>query len=255
MEDFDAADAAFVNGAIVHCNEDACHDCYLRHLCLPVGLSAHDLGRLTAIVKVSEPIPRGKHIFRQGDRFNSIYALRSGSLKTYQLAASGAVQVTGFHLPGDLVGFDAISGGRHPSGAETLDTTTVCELPFREVEHLSIDLPALQHQVFRLMSKEIVTDSELVSVLGSRSAEERLAALILSLSVRFAVRGFSPREFRLSMSRNDIANYLGLAVETVSRLFTRFQERNLIWVEGKLLRVLDLPQLKSVAGAGPNTEC
>ncbi len=251
MEDFDATEHAFVNDAVAVCIEDACRHCYLRQLCLPLGLRVEDLGRLADIVKVSAPIPRGKHIFRQGDKFRSIYAIRSGSLKTYQLAASGAVQVTGFYLPGDLVGLDAISGDQHPTGAETLDTTTVCELPFRDVERLSADLPALQHQLFRLLSKEIVADSELVSVLGNRSAEERLAALLLSLSVRFALRGFSPREFRLSMSRNDIANYLGLAVETVSRLFTRFQERALISAQGKLVRVLDLNALRDAAGAGP----
>lgn len=253
MGAFDATNETFAGLSAVTCVEEACQRCYLRQLCLPLGLKSLDLVRLASIVKVSASIPRGKHVFRQGDAFDSIYAIRSGSVKTYQLAVSGAVQITGFYLPGDLIGFDAISSGQHPSGAETLDTTTLCALPFHDVEQLSGDVPALRHQVFRLMSKEIVADSELVSVLSNRSAEERLAALLLSLSVRYALRGFSAREFRLCMSRNDIANYLGLAVETVSRLFTRFQERKLIAVEGKFVRFVDLQALRDVAGAGPNS--
>ncbi len=224
----------------------ACESCSLHQLCLPLGLAGDDLDRLENIIKRSHPLKKNDTIFHQGDHFHSIYAIRSGSVKTITVANDGSEQITGFHLPGELVGLDAVSGECHPCSAKALETTSFCEIPFLQLEQLSGDLPSLRHQLLKIMSKEITHDANLLMLLGKKTADERLASLLLSLSARLSTRGFSASEFNLSMSRNDIANYLGLAVETVSRLFTRFQEQGLIEVDGKYVKLLTLENLKGI---------
>jgi CRP/FNR family transcriptional regulator len=226
----------------------ACRECSLNEICLPVGVGADDLERLDAIIDRKRPLGRGEHLFRTGDRFQSLYAVRSGSLKTYATSADGQEQVMGFLLPGELVGLDAIADGRHPLSAKTLETTSVCEIPFAQLESLSGQLPGLQHELLRAMSQEIRDDEQNMVVLGQKSAEERLAAFLVSLSNRFRRRGFSPNEFNLSMSRGDIGNYLGLALETVSRLFTRFQNEELLRVDRKHIELLDRDRLYAYSG-------
>lgn len=229
----------------------ACKDCNLFQLCLPVGIDARELEELDSIIKRRRPVKRGEHLFHVNDPFQAIYAVRSGSIKTYTPTEDGHEQVTGFHLPGELLGLDAINLLHHPCAAKALETTSICEIPFDRLEELSMRLPSLQHQLLKIMSKEILHDQSLLMLLGKKSAEERLAALLLSLSNRYQQRGFSPTDFYLSMSRNDIGNYLGLAVETVSRLFTRFQDEGLLSVQRKHICILDLPRLRSIANA-PN---
>jgi len=224
----------------------ACESCSLHQLCLPLGLQGDDLDRLEGIIKRSHPMKKNETIFHQGDRFQSIYAIRSGSVKTITVANDGSEQITGFHLPGELVGLDAVSSDCHPCSAKALETTSFCEIPFSQLEHLSGELPSLRHQLLKIMSKEITHDANLLMLLGKKTADERLASLLLSLSTRLSSRGFSATEFNLSMSRNDIANYLGLAVETVSRLFTRFQDQGLIKVDGKYVQLLTLENLKGM---------
>lgn len=225
----------------------ACKDCNLYRLCLPVGIDDRDLAALDKIIQRKRPIKRGEHLFHMGSRFESIYAVRSGSIRTYVPTEDGLEQVTGFHLPGELLGLDAIHTQQHQCAAKALETTSVCEIPFERMEELGQRLPSLQHQMLNIMSKEILHDHSLLMLLGKRSAEERLAALLLSLSERYERRGFSPLDFYLSMSRNDIGNYLGLAVETVSRLFSRFQEENVLRVERKHITIIDLPRLRHIA--------
>ncbi len=225
----------------------ACRNCSLFQLCLPVGISEADLELLDNIIKRRRPVKRGEHLFQVGEPFQAIYAVRSGSIKTYAPTEDGHEQVTGFHLPGELLGLDAIITESHPCAAKALETTSLCEIPFEQLEALGNRIPGLQHQLLKIMSKEILHDHSLLMLLGKKSAEERLAALLMSLSNRYRARGFSPTEFNLSMSRNDIGNYLGLAVETVSRLFTRFQEERLLTVQRKHIRVLDLPHLRQIA--------
>lgn len=225
----------------------ACKDCNLFQLCLPVGIDARELDELDSIIKRRRPVKRGEHLFRVGSPFQAIYAVRSGSIKTYTPTEDGHEQVTGFHLPGELLGLDAINLGHHPCAAKALETTSICEIPFDRLEELSTRLPSLQHQLLKIMSKEILHDQSLLMLLGKKSADERLAALLLSLSGRYQQRGFSPTDFYLSMSRNDIGNYLGLAVETVSRLFTRFQDEGLLSVQRKHVCITDLPRLRAIA--------
>lgn len=225
----------------------ACKDCGLFQLCLPVGIDSADLDLLDSIIKRRRPLKRGEHLFQLGEPFQAIYAVRSGSIKAYIPTEDGHEQVIGFHLPGELVGLDAISSQIHPCAAKALETTSVCEIPFERLEELSERIRSLRHQLLRIMSREILHEQSLLMLLGKKNAEERLASLLVSLSGRYQQRGFSPTEFNLSMSRNDIGNYLGLVVETVSRLFTRFQDEGLLTVERKHIRILDLPRLNALA--------
>jgi CRP/FNR family transcriptional regulator len=232
----------------------ACKDCSLYQLCLPVGIGEADLERLERIVRRRRPVARGEHLFRIGDTFRCFYAVRSGSVKSYTLLEDGREQITGFHLPGELVGLDAMAAGRHPCAARTLEVTSVCEIPFDEFERLWEQIPTLSRQMLRIMSREIANEQLQMTQLGQKSSEERLAAFLVGLSARFAQRGFSPTEFNLSMSRVDIGNYLGLAEETVSRLFTRFQELGVLSVVRKNVRIHDLERLRSLARLAPGGE-
>ena len=226
----------------------ACQACSLNEICLPVGMEPDDLSQLDAIIDRKQPVSRGDHLFRTGDNFRCLYAVRSGSLKTYATSEDGSEQVMGFHLPGELVGLDAIADNRHPLSAKALETTSLCEIPFSDLESLSSQLPSLQHQMLRVMSQEIRDDEQNMVILGQKSAEERLAAFLISLSDRFQKRGFSPNQFNLSMSRGDIGNYLGLALETVSRLFSRFQNEGLLRVDRKHIELLDRDKLCIYSG-------
>jgi CRP/FNR family transcriptional regulator len=232
----------------IACVKLACSSCSLQQLCLPIGIALDEVERLDAIVRRRRPFARGSHIFRLGDPFRSLYAIRSGSAKTYTITEDGSEQITGFHLPGEIIGLDAINSSHHPCAAKALETTGICEIPFERLEELAAAVPGLGRQLQRIMSREIQAAGELLTLLGKKSAEERLAALLVSLSMRFQERGFSAREFCLSMSRNDIANYLGLAVETVSRLFTRFQRQGLISVQNKYIALKELERLWALAG-------
>lgn len=232
----------------LHVMKVACNECSLHQICLPRSISGSDLEKLDDIIERKKPLKRNELLFQVNSSFHSIYVVRSGSLKTYSPTADGQEQVTGFHLPGELLGLDAIGKGSHPCAAKTLETTSVCEVPFASLEKLAQELPTLQHQLLHLMSKEIFDDRELMLLLGKKTAEARLSAFLLSISLRFKQRGFSSNEFYLSMSRNDIANYLGLAVETVSRMFTRFQEENLISAERKHIIIKNRENLQKIAG-------
>ncbi|MFP4160601.1 MAG: fumarate/nitrate reduction transcriptional regulator Fnr [Ectothiorhodospira sp.] len=231
--------------------QHACKSCSLHDLCLPLGVGDEELQMLERIINRRRPLQRRDHLYRPGDPLNAIYAVRSGTVKTYTLTDDGQEQITGFHLPGELLGLDAISDGVHPCAARALETTSICEIPFDRLEELSVRIPGLQHQLFRIMSREIQTDEHFMMLLGKKASDARLAAFLMSISTRLGLRGFSRTEFNLTMSRNDIANYLGLAVETVSRLFTRFQSLGLIQVRRKLITIHDLDGLQSLAGAHP----
>lgn len=217
----------------------SCNDCSLSAICLPLAVNTRELDELDQIIRRSRPLKRGEHLFRAADQFESVFAVRSGAVKTYSLSEEGEEQVTGFYLPGEILGMDGISTAHHMSSAKALETASVCEIPFTRLEDLSSRIPALQHHFFQLMSREIQADHELHLLLSKKAAEDRVAALILSISTRHQRRGLSASRFRLPMSRYDIANYLGLAVETVSRIFTRFQHQGLIKTEGREVEILD----------------
>lgn len=224
----------------LHKVKRSCANCSLSELCLPLGLSREDIAKLDQLIEARGPLHSDDHLFRVDDPFRALYAVRSGYFKTYLVDDSGHEQVLGFHLPGELIGLDAIYPERHQCNAVALDTATVCELPFDQVSRLAASVPGLQRSMFRLMSKEL---GESHALAGDLSAEERLAAFLLSLSDRLKQRGYSDTRLTLAMPRRDIANFLALATETVSRVFTRFEKEGLIHVDRRDVTLLDRERL------------
>ncbi|MDH2435106.1 fumarate/nitrate reduction transcriptional regulator Fnr [Pokkaliibacter sp. MBI-7] len=231
-----------------------CQHCSLNSLCLPLSLSFTEMDRLDGIIDKSRPLKKGEHLFRQGDNFSSVFAVRAGAIKTYTVTDEGEEQITGFYLPSELLGLSGIHESQYPVSAKVLETTTVCEIPFEKLDTLSGQLPELRKNLLRTMSKEIREEQQMMLLLSKKNADERVGTFLVRLSQRFKLRGFSATHFRLPMSRNEIGNYLGLAVETVSRIFTRFQKNELIAVEGKDIRVIDLSGLYAAAGECEHVE-
>jgi len=215
----------------------SCQNCTLADLCLPHGMDQESLEKLDEIVERNPPCHRGDHLFRPGHSSHALFAVRSGALKSYCLTGDGDEQVLGFILPGELTGMDGLAGDHYASASVALETTSVCKLPFDQLAELCSRLPGVHEQIMRIVGKEITTDQQMLMLLGKRNAEERLASFLLSLSSRFKRRGLSANEFYLPMSRQDIGNYLGLAIETVSRLFARFQEEHILTVDRKLVTI------------------
>ncbi|MEI6858979.1 MAG: electron transport transcriptional regulator EtrA [Shewanella sp.] len=232
-----------VPGCAIHC-----HDCSMADLCIPFTLSSNELDQLDNVIERKKPIQKGEQIFKSGDPLKSLFAIRSGTVKSFTITEQGDEQITGFHLAGDVIGFDGIHSQQHQSFAQALETSMVCEIPYGTLDELSGTMPKLRQQVMRLMSHEIQSDQEMILLLSKKNAEERLAAFISNLANRFGSRGFSPKEFRLTMTRGDIGNYLGLTVETISRLLGRFQKSKLIEVKGKYITIINFNALALLAG-------
>lgn len=226
--------------------QNVCEQCGIYKLCLPMGLNTGDLDALDRIIKRRRPLERGQHLYNAGDSFQSIFALRTGSIKTYVMTESGEEHIIGIKMPGDLIGLSDINSKHYTRSAKALETCSICEIPYERFESLTQAIPELHHHMLGAMSREIHHEQDRVTMCKRLSAESRLAGLLLMLSQRFAQRGFSATEFNLSMSRSDIANMLGLAVETVSRLFTQFQEHGLLLVERKHLKLLNLAGLEEL---------
>jgi CRP/FNR family transcriptional regulator len=224
----------------------ACSQCNLFDLCLPLGLNDSEVLRLDELVAVQRRIKRQQPLYRSGDQFEAIHAIRTGSFKSDILLEDGREQVTGFHMTGDILGLDGISTGLHTCNAIALEDSEVCVISYTKLEDLARVIEGLQHQFHKVMSSEIVSDHRMMMLLGSMHANERLAAFLLNLSQRFAARGFSPTEFHLRMTREEIGSYLGLKLETVSRSFSHFQKEGLISVQQKHVRILDSNGLKKL---------
>jgi len=226
----------------------ACSSCCLKGVCLPCNLDGSELSRFGAIATAKRRVPRGASLYHIGDRFESLYAVRSGAFKTVGVSRDGTEKITGFHLPGELLGLDAINGGRHGYHAAALEDSEVCIIPFAQLEQMALTLPALQHQLLRLLSGDISRDSGLMLLLGSMTAEQRLAAFLLSLSRRHQRLGFAADRFLLRMTREEIGNYLGLTLETVSRLLSRFQREGLVAVHQRDVEILGKERLMEMVG-------
>lgn len=222
----------------------ACINCSLSELCVPVGLNRNDVERLESVVERSGPKHTGDHLYRVGEQFHTLFVVRSGCFKNYRVDSEGRDRVLGFFLPGEIMGLDAIYPGTYQSDAVSLDTGSVCALPYEELTLLASQIPRLQDQIMRLLSKDL---SNHVWLAGDSHAEERLAGFLIDLSNRFRERGYSDREFVLAMSRRDIANFLRLATETVSRVFTRFEKEGLIEVNRRDVKLLDMAALAHTA--------
>jgi len=225
-----------------------CASCCLQGVCLPCGLTARDLDRFGQVVATKRRVARGTFLYRDGDTFEYLYAVRSGTFKTLCVSRHGDEKITGFHLAGELLGLEAISAGRYGCGAVALEDGEVCALPFAALEKLSLSVPALQRQLFRARSGDISRDQGLMLLLGSMTAEQRLAAFLLSLSRRYQRLGFSSDRFMLRMTREEIGNYLGLTLETVSRLFSRFQKEGLLAVQQREIELRQPQALREIVG-------
>ncbi len=221
-----------------------CSTCAFSSACLSQGYDKSALADLHVLVEHIGPFGEGQHVFREGDPFTAIAAVRAGTVKTYVVDAAGHEQVLGFHLPGELIGLSAISNGRYPCNAVALDTVMLCRFSFPQLALLATRMPGLQQQLFRLLSQDI---GKAALLAGDYSADERMAAFLVSLSRRHAARGFSPTRFHLTMGRTDIANYLRLAAETVSRVLRRFQDDGLVQVDRRELEIRDPVRLQALA--------
>ena len=224
----------------------ACSQCNLLELCLPFGMTETEISRLDELVGSRRRVKRQQNLYRSGDPFEAIYAIRTGSFKTDVLLEDGREQVTGFQMTGEILGLDGISSEVHSCNAVALEDSEVCVIAYDKLEELSRQIEGLQHQFHKVMSREIVRDHGVMMLLGSMRAEERLAAFLLNLSQRFTARGFSAAEFHLRMTRDEIGSYLGLKLETVSRAFSKFQEEGLIGVQQKHIRILDIAGLRKL---------
>lgn len=232
----------------------ACSNCSLRELCLPIGMTREEMRQIDQLVTQGRPIRRGEYLYRAGQRFHSLYAVRLGFFKTSIISEDGREQVTGFHMNGELMGLDAISTTRHTCDAVALEDGEICELPFTDMETLARRIPALQHHLYRMMSREIVRDHSVMLLLGNMKAEERIAAFLLNLSHRFEQRGYSHSSFHLRMTREEIGSYLGLKLETVSRTLSRFQEQGLIKVQNRLIDLSDEDGLRLLVSSSADEE-
>jgi CRP/FNR family transcriptional regulator, anaerobic regulatory protein len=227
----------------------ACSNCNLRELCMPVDLSVNDLDRIETIIQKRKRVKRGEQLFRNGDSFHSLYAIRTGFFKTSVSSTDGREQVTGFQMAGEIMGLDGIVSDRHTCDAVSLEDAEVCIMPFDRIEELSREINALQHHVHKIMSREIVRDHGVMLLLGSMRAEERVAAFLLNLTQRLHARGFSKSELVLRMTREEIGSYLGLKLETVSRTFSKFMEDGIVEVKQKNLHIRDPDALKLIVNA------
>lgn len=227
-----------------------CSTCSLRELCLPVGLRPDEFEQLDTVIKQSHRLKKGEFLFRSGESFHSLYAIRTGFFKTTVASQDGRDQVTGFFMSGELIGMDGICTHSHSCDAVALEDSEVCELPFGHMEALSKEIPSIQTHFFRLMSREIVRDQGVMLLLGNMRAEERIAAFLLNLSQRLHHRGFAANDFILRMSREEIGSYLGLKLETVSRTLSRFHQEGLIVVEHKHIKLLKPEMLNQMVSGG-----
>jgi CRP/FNR family transcriptional regulator len=224
----------------------ACSNCNLRELCMPVGLNRDELQKLDDVVSNRRKVAQGEPLYRNGDPFTSLYAIRTGFFKTSVASEDGREQVTGFQMAGEIIGLDGITSDRHNCNAVALEDAEVCVMPFANIEHLSREFPVLQRHVHKIISPEIVRDQGVMLLLGNMRAADRLAAFLRNLVQRLHARGFSRSELVLRMTRDEIGSYLGMKLETVSRTFSKFSEENIIEVKQRWVKILKPEALKKI---------
>ena len=225
----------------------ACFNCNLRELCMPMGLNQEEMRKLDELVFARKRVPRGHALYRAGDHFSALYAVRTGVFKTAVSSEEGRDHVTGFQMAGEIMGLDGMASDRYSCDAIVLEDAEVCVMPFSKIEDLSREIKALQTHLHRIMSREIVRDQNIMLLLGTMRAEERLAAFLVNLGQRLQARGFSSTDMVLRMTREEIGSYLGLKLETVSRTFSKFVEDGLITVKQKVIHIIDPERLAQLA--------
>lgn len=234
--------------------KNKCKDCHAARYCLSSKLDDVDLTSFTNIVKQRKSICRGERLFQSGNPFHSIYVVHSGSIKTYVESSDGEQQITGFYFPGDVIGIDAFETDYHRTSAETLEVSSFCEISVKKFESLIREMPLLQHQFFCHISRQITQQQELMLLLGKMNSKRRLATFLIEMSGHMQLKGCSPQGINLSMSRHDIANYLGLAIETVSRILTNYQDTEILDVMGRNIVIKNKNKLLSIANNCPEAE-
>lgn len=225
-----------------------CHNCRLGNICAAGNLDDGEAELIEKSIIHMPPLKQGEYLFHQGDKFQSLYIIRSGSIKSFISSPDGEEQIVGFNFSGELLGLDAFKNGHHNSSAKALELTTLCKIAWKSFNILSQSCPHFHAQCLALFSNELIHIQETVMVMGQKTTEEKLASFLLAISSRMKERGYSDKEFLLSMSRNDIANFLGSASETVSRLLTKLQAEGILEVERRRIRIESLEQLNTVAG-------
>jgi CRP/FNR family transcriptional regulator len=230
-----------------------CSVCVLGQFCLPVGITASDIAKIDGLVKERVYLKKGESLYRNGEPLDAVYSIRFGTLKTEYCLEDGRQQVIGFHLPGEILGLDGIGDGHYQSEAIALEESEVCIIRYEAFEDLAQQIPALQKQFHRILSRELTQDQRHLLSLGSLRAEERLAVFLLNLSQRLAARGYQNNEFNLRMSRVEIGSYLGIQIETVSRMLSRFAESGLIQIKQRHIKLIDMNGLYELAGL-PNPD-
>lgn len=228
----------------------SCTECSIQQLCLPAGMNGEDIGRLDLVAQRRRPLAKGETLFRAGDPLRAVYVASEGSFKTVVVNSSGEEHVLGFHLQGELFGLDAVGTGQHRCEAVALVDSRVCELPFERLAEIATKLPSLQQQLLRVIGQSSNHDHDHVDLLVRRQASERIAMFVHGLSERYRRIGRPANDFHLPMSRDEIARYLGLVLETVSRGFSRLHEDGVIEVHGRRVRILDAGALVAAAGGG-----
>jgi CRP/FNR family transcriptional regulator len=224
-----------------------CTYCSVRQLCLPGGIGAEELQRLDQIVQRRRPVARGERLFRLGDPLTAVFVARDGAFKSVSISEDGEEQVLGFHLPGELIGLDALGTGEHRCEGVALTAANVCEVPYDQLSAVAAQVPSLQQQLFRVIGQSVDRDQDHLGILVRRQANERIALFLHSLGERYRNVGQSDRQFQLPMSREDIARFLGLALETVSRGFTRLQDDGVIAVTGRRVEIVNVTELLRLA--------
>ncbi len=225
----------------------SCSTCSMHQLCLPMGLGESDMQRLDQIIGRRRKVARDSTLYRMNDPFVNLYAIRLGHFKTSQIDPSGEQRITGFQMNGELLGMDAISTDHHHCEAIALEDSEVCEIPFSRLEELFGQIPTLLHHFHRMMSQEITREQSVMLLLGNMRADQRFSAFLVNLGARYAARGYSSTHFQLRMSREDIGNYLGLTIESISRLLNKFKKQGLLRVHNREIELLDPEKLKALA--------
>jgi|TARA_B110000879_G_scaffold60874_1_gene85416 CRP/FNR family transcriptional regulator len=218
----------------------------MNSICLPVGLDASDLDKLEVLIERKKPLQPREGVFLSGEPFTSIYAVRSGSIKSFCIDADGREQVTGFYFPGELFGWDGLANEHYQNTAIALETTSLCEIPYEKLDNLGNSIPSVQKYVMKLISREINADQQLIALLAGNSAQQKLASLLLSISDRLVQQKLSSTRLWLPMSRGEIGNYLGLTVETVSRVLGHFQRKKYLAVNKKEIEILNKKALRDL---------
>ena len=238
MPDIRALQARFLKAA--------CSNCSVMELCLPIGMTGQEIERLDRLIGQHFKVKKGVALYRAGDPLRSLYAVRIGSFKTSVLSVDGREQVTGFQISGEMLGLDAISTDRHVCNALSLEDSEVCPIHFAHLEELAHELPSLQHNLNKILSREIVRDHSMLMMLGNMNSDECLAAFLMSLSQRLSTRGYSSTDFVLKMRREEIGSYLGLRLETICRGIAHLRDQALVDVSGRNVKILNLEGLKQL---------